>query len=70
MWFKVVLLVLSLSQLELGAAQQCEGFVGVLGMTPDQLKKEIQANVAAALREGVVVNSGNGTCGFKSQKGK
>ena len=39
MWFKVVLLVLSLSQLELGAAQQCEGFVGVLGMTPDQLIK-------------------------------
>ena len=68
MWFKVVLLVLSLSQLELGAAQQCEGFVGVLGMTPDQLKKEIQANVAAALREGVVVDSGNGTCVVSNHK--
>ena len=62
MWFKVVLLVLSLSLLGLGAAQECEGFVGVLGMTPDQLKKEIRANVAAALRKGAVVNSGNGTC--------
>ena len=61
MWFKVVLLVLSLSLLGLGAAQECEGFVGVLGMTPDQLKKEIRANVAAALREGVVMDSGNGS---------
>ena len=62
MWFKVVLLVLSLSLLGLGAAQQCEGFVGVLGMTPDQLKEEIQTNVAAALRQGVVMNSGNKAC--------
>ena len=62
MWFKVVLLVLSLSLLGLGAAQECEGFVGVLGMTPDQLKKEIRANVAAALKQGVIMNSGNGTC--------
>ena len=43
-----MLLVLSLSLLGLGAAQQCEGFVGVLGMTPDHLKKEIRANVAVA----------------------
>ena len=62
MWFKVVLLVLYLSLLGLGAAQQCEGFVGVLGMTPDQLKKEIRANVGAALKEGVVMNSENETC--------
>ena len=62
MWFKVVLLVLSLSLLGLGATQQCEGFVGVLGMTPDQLKKEIRANVGAALKEGVVMNSENETC--------
>ena len=62
MWFKVVLLVLSLSLLGLGAAQECEGFVGVLGMTPDQLKKEIRANVAAALKQGVINSSGNGTC--------
>ena len=62
MWFKVLLLVLSLSLLGLGAAQDCEGFVGVLGMTPDQLKKEIRANVAAALKQGAVMNSGNGTC--------
>ena len=61
MWFKVVLLVLSLSLLGLGAAQECEGFVGVLGMTPDQLK-EIRVNVAAALKQGAVMNSGNGTC--------
>ena len=68
MWFNVVLLVLYLSQLGLGAAQQCEGFVGVLGMTPDQLKKEIQANVGAALREGAAMNIGNGTCVGSNQK--
>ena len=62
MWFKTVLLVLSLSLLGLGAAQECEGVVGVLGMTPDQLKKEIRANVAAALKQGAIMNSGNGTC--------
>ena len=62
MWFKVVLLVLSLSLLGLGAAQQCEGFVGVLGMTPDQLKKEIRANVGAALKEGAAMNRENETC--------
>ena len=62
MWFKAaVLLVLSLSLLGLGAAQQCEGFVGVLGITPDQLKKEIRANVAAALREGAIMTSDNGS---------
>ena len=33
MWFKVMLLALSLFQLGLGAAQECEGFSGVLGMT-------------------------------------
>ena len=41
MWFKEILLALSLSLLGLGAAQECEGVVGVLGVTPDQLKKEI-----------------------------
>jgi len=50
MWINVVVVALTLSQL--GAAQECEGFVGVLGMTPDQLKKEIQSNVAAALKQG------------------
>ena len=68
MWFKVVLLVLYLSLLGLGAAQQCEGFVGVLGMTPDQLKKEIRTNVAAALRQGVVMNCGNGIWVGSNQK--
>ena len=68
MWFKVVLLALYLSQLGLGAAQECEGFVGVLGMTPDQLKKEIRANVAAALRQGASVNSGNETCAALTQE--
>ena len=68
MWFKVVLLALSLSQLGLGVAQQCEGFVGVLGMTPDQLKNEIRANVAAALRQGASVNSGNETCAALTQE--
>ena len=62
MWFMAMLLVLSLSLLGLGAAQECEGFVGVLGMTPDQLKKEIRANVEAALKQGAVMNTGNGTC--------
>ena len=61
MSFKVVLLVLSLSLLGLGAAQECEGFVGVLGMTPDQLKKEIRANVVTALREGAITSGGNET---------
>ena len=68
MWFKVVLLALFLSQVGLGVAQECEGFVGVLGMTPDQLKKEIRANVAAALRQGASVNSGNETCGVLTQE--
>ena len=68
MWFKVLLLVLSLSLLGLGAAQECEGFVGVLGMTPDQLKEEIRANVGAALRQGAVMNSGNGTCVVSNQE--
>ena len=68
MWFKVVLLALSLSLLGLGAAQECEGFVGVLGMTPDQLKKEIRANVAVALKEGVINSSGNGSCVVSNQE--
>ena len=63
-----VLLALSHSLLGLGAAQECEGFVGVLGMTPDQLKKEIRANVAAALKQGAVMNSGNGTCVVLNQE--
>ena len=52
MWFKAVLLALSLSLLGLGAAQECEGFVGVLGMTQDQLKKEIRANKCGSCTEG------------------
>ena len=67
MWFKVVLLVLFLSLLGLGAAQECEGFVGVLGITPDQLK-EIRVNVAAALKEGASVSSGNGSCVVSNQE--
>ena len=70
MWFKVVLLVLSLSLLGLGAAQECEGFVGVLGMTPDQLKKEIRANVAAALKQGAINSSGNRSCVVSNQEGQ
>ena len=46
----------------MGAAQECEGFVGVLGMAPDKLKKEIRANAAAELRQGVVMDSGNEAC--------
>ena len=68
MWFKAVLLVLSLSLLGLGAAQECEGFVGVLGMTPDQLKKEIRATVAAALKQGAINSSGNGSCVVSNQE--
>ena len=52
MWINIVMVALTLSQL--GAAHECGGFVGVLGMTPDQLKKEIQSNVAAALKQGVL----------------
>ena len=63
-----MLLVLSLSLLGLGAAQQCEGFVGVLGITPDQLKKEIRANVAAALREGAIMSGCNGSCVCPNQE--
>ena len=44
MWFSVVLLALVLSQL--GGAQECE----VVVLSQDQLKKEIQTNVAAALK--------------------
>ena len=47
-----MIVVVALTLSKLGAAQECEGFVGVLGMTPDQLKKEIQSNVAAALKQG------------------
>ena len=54
-WF----LSLSFSQLGLGAAQECEEFVGVLGMAPDQLKEDIRAYVAAELRQGAVMDSGN-----------
>ena len=31
-------------------------------MTPDQLKKEIRANLAAALKQGAIMNTGNWTC--------
>ena len=33
-------------------------------MTPYQLKKEIRTNVGAALKEGVVMDSGNKACGY------
>ena len=55
MWINIVLVALALSRL--GAGQQCEGFVGVLGMTPDQLKKEIQTNVAAALKHSAITGT-------------
>ena len=57
MWFKVVFLALSSSLLRLGAAQECEGFVGIRGQL-----KEIQANVAAILRQNVIAKSENETC--------
>ena len=31
--------------------------MGVLGLTPDQLKKEIQTNVAAALKHGAITGT-------------
>ena len=37
-------------------------------MTPDQLKKEIRANVAVALKQGANVNSGNRTCASLNQE--
>jgi len=58
MWFSVALLALALSQL--GGTQECE----VVVLSQDQLKKEIQANMAAALRQGAITNtlcSGNET---------
>jgi len=57
MWIIVTVMVVALTLSQLGAAQECEGFVGVLGMTPDQLKKEVQSNVAAALKQGAFANS-------------
>ena len=50
MWFSVVLLALVLSQL--GGAQECE----VVVLSQDQLKKEIQTNMAAALRQGSITS--------------
>ena len=50
MWFSVVLLALVLSQL--GGAQECE----VVVLSQDQLKKEIQTNVAAALKQSAVTS--------------
>ena len=51
MWFSVVLLALVLSQL--GGAQECE----VVVLSQDQLKKEIQANVAAALKHSAITGT-------------
>ena len=50
MWFSVVLLALVLSQL--GGGQECE----VVVLSQDQLKKEIQTNMAAALRQGSITS--------------
>ena len=55
MWISVAVVTLALFWL--GAGQECEGFVGVLGMTPDQLKKEIQTNVAAALKQSAITGT-------------
>ena len=51
MWFSVVLLALVLSQL--GGAQECE----VVVLSQDQLKKEIQTNVAAALKQSAITST-------------
>ena len=59
MWFSVVLLALVLSQL--GWAQECE----VVVLSQNQLKKEIQTNVAAALKQSAItgtLGSSNETC--------
>ena len=50
MFPQLALIVLAL--LRLGGAQECGGFVGFLTLTQDQLKKEIRAEVAAALAHG------------------
>ena len=50
MLLQVALIALAL--LQLGGAQECGGFVGFLTLTQDQLKKEIRAEVAAALAQG------------------
>ena len=49
MLLQVALIALVL--LQLGGAQECGGFVGFLTLTQDQLKKEIRAEVAAALAQ-------------------
>ena len=59
MWFSVVLLALVLSQL--GGAQECE----VVVLSRDQLKREIQTNVATALKHSAITSilgSANETC--------
>ena len=49
-----MLLALSLSKLGMGAAQECEGVVQALGVTPDQVK-EIRADMAIALKEDTIL---------------
>ena len=44
--------IIALALLRLGGTQECGGFVGFLTLTQDQLKKEIRAEVAAALAQG------------------
>ena len=51
-----VLVVLPVSILQLGAAQQCSCTTGIAVIAEDDLKKEIQAEVAAALAENGVAN--------------
>jgi len=47
MWFKVVLIVLSISQLGLAAALECDGVAGVF---------------TGVLKQAVITNSGNEMC--------
>ena len=54
-----VLVVLPVAILQLGAAQHCSCTTGIAIIAQDDLKKEIRAEVAAALAENGVVNITN-----------
>lgn len=65
----VAVAVLILQQLSLGSTQECGGFMGLVALTQDQLKKEICAE-ASSLLESIFSPSGsNGSmCGMKINK--
>lgn len=65
MWFKLVFLSLSFFQLGLGAAQECEGFVGVLEMALGHLKKEPDSGIVLC---SIVYGCTEAGCGYGQWK--